>query len=78
MMTLLGDKHHLVDDLPYVIFSSTGIKAVASPSNIYTREALHPLRGTAAYCNDKTEQRLTNKPCEKPSGQFVGLIVMSH
>jgi hypothetical protein len=42
------------NDLPCLIFSSIGVKAVISPSNIYTREASHLLKGANAYCSKKT------------------------
>jgi hypothetical protein len=51
------------NDLPYVIFSSTGVKAVNSSSDIYTREASLPPRGAITYCHDKTGQCLVDRPC---------------
>jgi hypothetical protein len=51
------------NDLPYVIFSSTGIKVVTSPSNIYTREASRPPKGATTYSSNKIGQRLADKPC---------------
>jgi hypothetical protein len=57
-----GQASHGRNDLPYVILSSTGIKVVNSPSNIYVQEVSHPLKGVTAYCSDKTRQRLADKP----------------